>query len=338
MFICQVLASRGNGGLEKHVHDLSIALVAEGHRVLVIGDPIFLNTLPESIEKKPLNMRYGRYHPWLLFQLWKTLTTTPFDIIHAQANKAAYLVRAVSWAFRTPTVATLHSIKKDTSVFSSFNQVICVSQYLARLVSTKNVDVIYNGVSSSSNGAIHNKSTVQDNNKPVICAVGRLEHVKGFDVLLEAVDGLPLKLVIAGEGSLRRSLERRVLRMHALTEVDLMGHCEDVVGLMKTSDGVIISSRREGFSYVFAEAFINDCNIISTDVPVANEVLPHRLIAPVNDPIALRHKIEAYVFHPDDWNASMKTARSLSENNFTLTHMVSKTIEIYTKVLGNQSK
>lgn len=338
MYICQVLASRGNGGLEKHVHDLSIALVAEGHRVLVIGDPIFLNTLPESIEKKPLNMRYGRYHPWLLFQLWKTLTTTPFDIIHAQANKAAYLVRAVSWAFTTPTVATLHSIKKDTAVFSSFNQVICVSQYLAGLVSAKNVDVIYNGVSTSSNGTINKENTIQDNNKPVICAVGRLEHVKGFDVLLEAVDGLPLKLVIAGEGSLRRSLERRILRMHALTEVNLMGHCEDVVGLMKASDGVIISSRREGFSYVFAEAFINDCNIISTDVPVANEVLPHSLIAPVNDPMALRHKIEAYVFHQDDWDASMKTARAQSENNFTLTHMVSKTIDIYTKVLGNQSK
>jgi len=337
MYICQVLASRGNGGLEKHVRDLSIALVAEGHRVLVIADPIFLATLPDQIEKKALNMRYGRYHPWLLFQLWKALKSYPIDVIHAQANKAAYLVNSVAWALKIPCVATLHSIKKDVAVFSHFQQVICVSKYLSSLVKSAHVEVIYNGISLTSNDVTTPKEQMPIDGKPVICAVGRLEAVKGFDLLIDAVDGLNLKLIIAGDGKLRQSLERRVLRMHALTEVDLMGHCEDVASLMKACDGVIIPSRREGFSYVFVEALLNHCNIISTDVPVANEVLPSSLIVPINDPMALRHKIETYVFDSNAWKTQMSSAHAMAKTYFTITQMVSKTITVYQKMIEYRS-
>lgn len=91
MFICQIIASHGDGGLEKHVRELSSGLVAKGHRVLVVGDVAFTKTLPDGVESVSLNMRLSRHHPWLLWQLYHCLRRYQFDVIHAQANKAASL-------------------------------------------------------------------------------------------------------------------------------------------------------------------------------------------------------------------------------------------------------
>lgn len=337
MFICQVLASRGNGGLEKHVRDLSAGLVAEGHRVLIIGDPVFLETLPSNVEKKALNMRHGRFHPWLLYQLWKTLKSFPIDIIHAQANKAAYMVSLLSRFLKTPSLATLHNIKKDVSVFSRFKYVICVSNDLARLVSAENIEVIYNGIPATSESLNSSKTLPMEKRRPVICAIGRLVSAKGYDILLDAIDGLDIKLIIAGEGKLRKSLERRALHLHALTEVNLIGHSDDVIGLMKSCDGLIISSSREGFSYVFIEALMNRCNIISTDVPGASDFLAPTLIVPINDTSALRNKIATYAFNPSAWRAEMSEAHTKAKNHLTLSQMVAKTLDIYKKVIQNVS-
>jgi glycosyltransferase involved in cell wall biosynthesis len=330
MFICQIIASRGNGGLEKHVRELSVSLVEQGHRVLVIGDPLFIKTLPACIERVSLNMRMSRHHPWLLFKLFMHLRQHQFDVIHAQANKAASMLASLKGYLKVPTVATIHNMKNHVGVFRQYAHVICVSRHLAQLVNTKGVEIIYNGIQAP----IMNKVDLKADydlplNKPVICAVGRLVSAKGFDVLLEAIDGIDVSLLIVGDGPQKSELESRMMHMHANTHVCLIGHHDNPSNLMHATDGIVISSRREGFSYVLSEALMSGANILSTDVPVANEVLPDALIVPVDDAVMLRKKLQTLLKTPSDWAALMQKAQVFAQQEMTIKQMTTKTIDLY---------
>lgn len=333
MFICQIIASRGNGGLEKHVRDLSSCLVAQGHRVLVIADIKFLMTLPDGIEKQSLNMRMNRRNPWLLLQLYLKLRRYKFDVIHAQADKAASMLCSVKALLKTPTVATIHNIKSQFKLYQRFAHVICVSRHLATQVNTAGAEVIYNGIQPTHSKKLDLKTQFHlPDNKPVICAVGRLVPAKGFDVLLQAIDGLDVSLIIAGEGPQSTELKNSIARMQANTHVSLIGHYENSSDLMCSADGVVISSRREGFSYVFNEALMCGANILSTDVPVANEVLPSTLIVPINDVVLLRQKLMALLQAPSHWGTLMKDVQQFARQEMTLAQMTEKTIHLYQRM------
>ena len=105
---------------------------------------------------------------------------------------------------------------------------------------------------------------------------------------------------------------------------------------MQTCDGVIISSRREGFSYVLCEALLNHINVISTDVPVANEVLPKELIVPTDNPSALRQKIIECINNKPMWTERMAAAKLIAQNVMTLEKMVIKTVQVYDKALSKR--
>lgn len=333
MFIGQIIASQGNGGLEKHVRELSQCLVAQGHRVLVIGDPTFINPLPPEVECFALNMRLSRYNPWLLYQLYRCLRRYPLDVIHAQANKAASLLASIQCLIKTPTVATVHNIKSRFTVFNRFAHVICVSRYLANQINHAGAEVIYNGIDAPQTEAIDVKQRYQlPGNQPVICAVGRLVSAKGFDVLLDAINGLAVSLLIVGDGPERQMLEAKIALLNPNTVVRLIGHHDNPTVIMRSVDGLVISSRREGFSYVLNEALMCGVNVLSTDVPVANEVLPSTLIVPVGDVAMLHQRLEELLQQPKQWTALMQAPQQLAQQQMTLSYMTKETINCYQRM------
>lgn len=334
MFICQIVASRGNGGLEKHVRDLSSCLVKKGHRVFVIGSTEFIKTLSPGVESVSVNMNLSRHNPWLLYQIYLILRKEKFDVIHAQANKATSMLMSIKWLLKAPIVATLHNIKSQFNIYRRVKHVICVSHYLAELVKNNGSEVIYNGISQNTKNhqldlkSIYNLSA----EKPIICSVGRLVSAKGFDVLLEAIDGLNISLIIAGDGPQSDALQKRINSLQPNTEVRLIGHYDNPSELMFSSIGVVISSRREGFSYVFNEALLCGANILSTDVPVANEVLPNQLITAVENSIKLREKLITLLENPKQWSAMMKEPQLFAKLEMTIDRMTEKTISIYERI------
>lgn len=337
MFICQIIASQGNGGLEKHVRELSHRLVELGHRVLVIGDPIFVRTLSAGVESEAINMRFSRHHPWLLFQLYLRLRKYKFDVIHAQANKAASLLGSLQYFIKTPAVVTVHNIKSRFNLFHRFKYVICVSKHLTLQMKSTFVELIYNGIQAPQPKKVNLIEQYQlPLNKPVLCAVGRLVPAKGFDVLLDAIDGLDVSLLVIGEGSQRQELESRIACMKPNTKVCLIGHHERPTDLMASADGLVISSLREGFSYVLNEALLCGTNIVSTDVPAANEVLSSALIVPVNNAMMLREKLIELLQKPSHWTKLMQPSQQFALAELTTTQMTKKTVDLYRR-MDNQA-
>ncbi|MBA4503636.1 glycosyltransferase [Marinobacterium marinum] len=327
MKVLQVMASAGEGGLEKHLVDLANGLCQRGIHVAVCANPMYRDRFASEVEFIPFDFSGSRRNPLLLTRLLFTLRRAHADIIHAQANKAGQILATLSPLLKAKTVTTVHNIKKRLHHAAAMDLVIGVSKTVSAQVGN-NCLTVYNGIAVPdvpATAPCQTPAATPDN----WLAVGRLVKAKGFDVLIQAFREVPGTLKIAGEGPERPLLEQLIKQYDLSNRVSLLGHREDVPDLMHAADAVVISSRREGFSYVFSEALLCETPLVSTDVPVPNEILPAALIAPVEDPAALAQVMSACNQRPEHHRQAQAFARC----ELTLDAMVDKTLQAYRRLL-----
>ena len=105
-----------------------------------------------------------------------------------------------------------------------------------------------------------------------IVAVGRLEKVKNFSLLLEAfsmiVDKYPKEnLLIYGQGYMREFLQSQILRLHLEDRAFLMGGTDDVPCVLACAKLFVLSSDSEGLPNALMEAMAMGVPVIATDCP-----------------------------------------------------------------------
>ena len=105
---------------------------------------------------------------------------------------------------------------------------------------------------------------------------GRLTEQKNQGVLIEALTRLPaIRLVIAGEGPLRRRYESEAERSGVADRVHLLGEVSrhDVADLLAACDVFVFPSVWETFGIAAVEAVLASVPIIASDIAVLREVL-----------------------------------------------------------------
>lgn len=122
-------------------------------------------------------------------------------------------------------------------------------------------------------------------------AVGRLVPEKGYFSLLDAMaalvaKGLPLHLMIVGEGEQRQGLEEKIHQCGLAAHVTLAGHRADVASLYRAFDLMLIPSRSEGLGLVLQEAVMAGVPVISSNLPVFVEQLGEAGIYVAPDDVA----------------------------------------------------
>ncbi len=145
---------------------------------------------------------------------------------------------------------------------------------------------------------------------PRIVAMGRLEPVKGFDVLVRAsalvkAAGLAHEIVIAGEGREKEALRRLIDDLGVDDCVRLTGFEAHPQPLLAGSDLFVLSSRFEGSGgTVLFEALVHAVPIIATDcVAGPAEVLDggrYGRLIPVDDERALADALIEFLRDPRD--------------------------------------
>jgi glycosyltransferase involved in cell wall biosynthesis len=110
-----------------------------------------------------------------------------------------------------------------------------------------------------------------DGESPVVLAVGRLHHQKGFDVLLDAFSAVlaerPCQLIILGEGEQRESLERQAQQLGIAAYVQFPGFVKNPYAYMSRAALFVLSSRWEGLPGALIEAMACGCAVVATDCP-----------------------------------------------------------------------
>lgn len=242
------------------------------------------------------------------------------DIVHAhsgvwyKAARAARLARVpvvVYTEHGRPQPDPWHGRIWDRWASARTDVVVAVSESVADLLRARivvdpgRVRVIANGVSTAAftprgDGAALRAHIGVGAEVPVIASVGRLEPVKGYDVMIAALaalraawqdgDGPFPVLVLAGDGSERSRLENLARQTGVLPWVRFLGWVDDVAMLHAGLTVFSLSSHSEGTSVSLLEAMSAGCCPVVTDVGGNRAVLGSALedcLVPAATPGAL---------------------------------------------------
>ncbi|WP_281658667.1 glycosyltransferase family 4 protein [Halobacillus sp. Cin3] len=171
------------------------------------------------------------------------------------------------------------------NVFANNSEIIAVSEKLIKDVKKSKfpenrLHLLHNGIDvSRARGFNLENQKVEDvkfkDDKLTLLTFGSKIHIKGIDILLEAIDkfselkSLQFQLVIVGKKETSNYVRERY--GDDLPEwLVIQPPIENVSELYTRSDVFISSSRGEGFSYSVGEAMANDLYIISSDIPGLN--------------------------------------------------------------------
>ena len=128
-------------------------------------------------------------------------------------------------------------------------------------------------------------SAAAENFKFNIVAVGRLDKIKGFDLLIRAASELKFdfELKIYGQGGERQNLQNLIDSLKLQDRVRLCGFCDDVAAVLSTSHLHVISSRKEGFPVILIEGIFYSPVLISTRAGGISEILSEEFLCEAAD-------------------------------------------------------
>lgn len=177
---------------------------------------------------------------------------------------------------------------------------------------------------------------------PLIGTVGRLDPIKGYDLLIDAYrllreswgPGSPPALMIAGDGPERLRLHARVAALPEATrrDVHLLGWRTDVSDLLDALDVFTLSSHSEGTSVSLLEAMsARVCPVVTAvggNPLVLGEALAHRLVPP-NDASALALGLRSAASDSTARAHDAERARARVEAQFSIDAMVRRYEDLY---------
>lgn len=128
-------------------------------------------------------------------------------------------------------------------------------------------------------------SAAAENFKFSIVAVGRLDKIKGFDLLIRAASELKFdfELKIYGQGGERQNLQNLIDLLKLQDRVRLCGFCDDVAAALAASHLHVISSRKEGFPVILIEGIFYSPVLISTRAGGISEILSEEFLCEAAD-------------------------------------------------------
>ena len=144
----------------------------------------------------------------------------------------------------------------------------------------KEVDVVYNILDS--NIVEKSKEPVEQKSKRHrlnLVSVGRLEYVKGYDRLIDAMSVLvndynfDVGLTLVGDGSQRANLEREAVEQGLTNNIFFVGSRSNPYPYVAEADVYICPSREEGFNIALLEAMTLGKPVIATNSAGPAEIL-----------------------------------------------------------------
>jgi glycosyltransferase involved in cell wall biosynthesis len=180
--------------------------------------------------------------------------------------------------------------------------------------------------------------------RPRIGFVGRLEQVKGLDVLLDAFALIRSRasLVIVGEGSERQHVaDRKSPTVHLLPPVSY----EQMPALLKSLDVLVLPSvtippmHREQFGRVLVEAMAAGTPVIGSTSGAIPEVIGDAgLVVPERDSAALARAIDRVLGEPRLRETLEERGRRRVQQHFAWPVIADQTLELFRAAIAHRRR
>jgi len=326
--VCHFISSTGMGRGEAYI-DLVNELCNYMNIYLIIPkDSKYIERINSKIKVYTYKSYDSRLSPKLYFELYNILNRIKPDIVHTHFSKSSQIFYILNKLFNIPHVATKHNSRKG-KIFNKLDNIIAVSKGVANTIDNKNVKVIYNGINPITINQKENKNLF------TICAVGRLDKIKGFDILIKECRSLnfDFRLNIIGDGEERSNLENLILEYKLENKISLLGFQQNIPQIMADSNVVIMSSHSEGFSLVMVESLFYSNLFISTKVSGATEILDENFL--IND-FNISDKIIDIYNNYDQYEKKWNNLKVKINNKFIIKNISKEYINYYSNLLDNR--
>lgn len=177
------------------------------------------------------------------------------------------------------------------------------------------------------------KRTYKLDNSYVIGFVGRLDRIKGCDILIKAFSKLlfDAKLLIIGDGNEKNNLMRDVNALNIQKKVIFCGYQKNIIPYIKQMNCLIVPSRSESFGVACLEGQIMGVPVIVSRVGGLTEIVEDQyngLVFNKNDHLDLANKIIAL---KKDSELRIKLAKNglQTVNKYSLSNYLKKLEAIY---------
>jgi glycosyltransferase involved in cell wall biosynthesis len=359
-----------DGGVARHVADLFTGLRASGHEAVLCGPqpPITLRGQLEPGDHQPLAMQRAiapRPDAATIGELASIIDRVRPDVVHSHSSKAGAVARLARLIRpRTPALYTPHGYamagffhrvervvyrEAERGLGLLTSRVLAVCEAEARLARTvtaaRRVRVVHNGVDvpAVAGGELDERVAALRSRGPVVCTVCQLRPGKGVETLLDAWPAVAAaqpgaQLAIAGDGSLRGTLEQRVEALGVASSVHFLGEHADPIAVVRGADVFVLASWFEAFPYVILEAMALRLSIVASDVGgVAEAIESGRsgLLVPARRPAALSSALSELLGDGELRERLAAAALETVERRFSTESMVSGAIGVYEDALGS---
>jgi glycosyltransferase involved in cell wall biosynthesis len=335
------------GGIFRHILDLANGQTDRGHQVGIIADSLTGGERAEAALKEIApRLKLGvhrlaiRREPlptdvlvWVHFM--RLIRRLKPDVLHGHGAKAGAFIRLKPRSKETIRVYTPHggslhyplntlkgaiysrierALMDSTDLFL-FESAFARDTYQRTIGTPKGlVRCVFNGVTADEFDPIVRAADATD-----IVYVGEFRHIKGADLLVEAVarlraDGKPVTLTLAGDGEELENLKRQVQRLGLTEAVRFIGHVKARHGFAQ-GRVLVVPSRGDSMPYVVIEAAAAGIPMVAARVGGIPEIFgaqTDQLFAP-NIVGAMADAIESAL---EDPAAALVRAKDLRERIF----------------------
>jgi glycosyltransferase involved in cell wall biosynthesis len=335
------------GGIFRHILDLANGQIDRGHHVGLIADSLTGGERAEAaltelaprlqlgVHRIPIRREPGPSDVLVWAKFARLIKTLKADVLHGHGAKAGVFIRLIPHPADTIRVYTPHGgslhYPKNTlkgALYSRMERVLMNRTELflfesafarntyQRMIGTPAglVRCVFNGVTASEFDPVTLAADATD-----VTYVGEFRHIKGADLLIDAVarlraDGRPVTLTLGGDGEESETLKAQVARLNLGEAVRFIGHVKARYGFSK-GRLLVVPSRGDSMPYVVIEAAAAGVPMVAANVGGIPEIFgPHSdaLFAP-NLATAMADAIEIAL---DDPAAALERARILRERIF----------------------
>jgi glycosyltransferase involved in cell wall biosynthesis len=279
------------------------------------------------------------------------------DIIHAHSTFAGAVVRLLfafspkrpriiycphGWSFERPVPLHWKVLYRlcESMLAPLCDRVIAVSAHEAGIaksigISPRRCRILPNGILRQSAGAT---PLPWPDNRLKVLYVGRLDPAKGFDVLLNAIEGFESRLTlrVAGENVVRKAETRKTA-----SNITYLGwlSASEIEGALSMADVVVIPSRNEAFGLAALEAMRAGKMVVASAVGGIPEIVQDGVtgrLVPPEDPVALRNAL--LQDSPETRNLMGQHGRERFLAHFTAEHMHEEILRLYADVASRRDE
>jgi glycosyltransferase involved in cell wall biosynthesis len=344
------------GGIFRHIIDLANGQADRGHEVGIIADSLTGGeradqAFAEIAPRLKLGVHRMAIHrePWPTdFLVWlrfrSLISKLRPDVLHGHGAKAGAFLRlrsrsAENIRIYTPHGGSLHyplntlkgalysrlerALMNSTDLFL-FESAFARDTY-QRTIGTPQglVRCVFNGVTADEFDPVRLADDATD-----VVYVGEFRHIKGADLLIDAVarlhaDGKPVTLTLAGDGEEMNALKAQVERLGLSNSVRFIGHVKARYGFSK-GRLLVVPSRGDSMPYVVIEAGAAGIPMVAANIGGIPEIFGtynDALFAP-NIPGAIADAIEIAMEDPEAAQARAKALRERIFQHFSQKAMV----------------